>query len=279
MVHTDKDQEESLAKILSKLEELGYVARTARAQAAVSAEADKPKLIAPHGGELVNRLVSDDARAALADKAKGLPSVQLDERTESDVELIAVGAFSPLKGFMNEKDYLRVVREMRLENGLPWSVPITLAVSEDDAKRIQPGKALALKAQDGRIVAVMEVTDTYRPDKEQEAREVYRTTEGKHPGVAYVKSTGPVYVGGEIQVLERPQHPYTRALGNSFPPLTGPRVRLEGISGSPPRLTDLPPGCRFAARCPHAMPVCREQAPALRYYPQHQSEAACHLLN
>jgi 3'-phosphoadenosine 5'-phosphosulfate synthase len=208
VVHTDKEtKEESLAKILSKLEELGYVAKTARAQAVASAELDKPKLIAPHGGELINRLVADEARAALADKARGLPSVRLDERTESDVELIAVGAFSPLKGFMNEKDYLRVVREMRLENGLPWSVPITLAVSEEDAKRIQPGKPVALAAQDGRIVAVMEVTDTYRPDKEQEAREVYRTTEGKHPGVAYVKGTGPVYVGGEIQVLERPQAP------------------------------------------------------------------------
>lgn len=125
VVHTDKEsKEESLAKILSKLEELGYVGRRAGVQVA-AAEGEKAKLIAPHGGELVNRLVADEAKAALADKAKGLPSVQLDERTESDVELIAVGAFSPLKGFMNEKDYLRVVREMRLENGLPWSVPIT----------------------------------------------------------------------------------------------------------------------------------------------------------
>jgi ATP sulfurylase/adenylyl-sulfate kinase len=208
VVHTDKEtKEESLAKILSKLEELGYVGRRAGAQVGAAPEGEKAKLIAPHGGELVSRFVVDDAKAALADKAKGLPAVQLDERTESDVELIAVGAFSPLKGFMNEKDYLRVVREMRLENGLPWSVPITLAVSEEDAKRVQPGKPLALKAQDGRIVAVMDVTDTYRPDKELEAREVYRTTEGKHPGVAYVKSAGPVYVGGEIQVLERPQAP------------------------------------------------------------------------
>ncbi|MEO7221792.1 MAG: oligopeptide/dipeptide ABC transporter ATP-binding protein, partial [Devosia sp.] len=88
-----------------------------------------------------------------------------------------------------------------------------------------------------------------------------------------------VEVAPATSILTNPQHPYTRALGNSFPPLTGPRVRLEGISGAPPRLTDLPPGCRFAARCPHAMPVCREQAPELRFYPEHQSEAACHLLN
>lgn len=96
-------------------------------------------------------------------------------------------------------------------------------------------------------------------------------------GVMYSGELVEVAPSGSI--LTNPQHPYTKALGNSFPPLTGPRVRLEGISGTPPRLTDLPVGCRFAARCPYAMPVCREQAPALRFYPEHQSEAACHLLN
>ena len=80
-------------------------------------------------------------------------------------------------------------------------------------------------------------------------------------------------------ILTNPQHPYTRALGNSFPPLTGARVRLEGIAGTPPRLTDLPQGCRFAPRCPHAMDVCRQVSPELRQYPEHRSEAACHLLN
>ena len=96
-------------------------------------------------------------------------------------------------------------------------------------------------------------------------------------GVMYSGELVEVAPSGSI--LTNPQHPYTKALGNSFPPLTGPRVRLEGISGTPPRLTDLPVGCRFAARCPYAMPVCREQAPALRFHPEHQSEAACHLLN
>lgn len=211
VVHTDKEtKEESLAKILGKLEELGYVSRSSGVPAAATTargEGEKAKLIAPHGGELINRFANDDEKQKLAEKAKTLPVIKLDERTESDVELIAVGAFSPLKGFMNEKDYLRVVREMRLENGLPWSVPVTLAVSEEQGKTIQPGQQVALQAQDGRLVAVLEITDTYRPDKEQEAREVYRTTEDKHPGVAYVKSTGPVYVGGEIRVLERPQAP------------------------------------------------------------------------
>ncbi len=88
-----------------------------------------------------------------------------------------------------------------------------------------------------------------------------------------------VEIAPAASILTDPQHPYTRALGNSFPPLTGPRVRLEGIAGTPPGLSKLPPGCRFAPRCPHAMAICHTQKPELRYYPDHQSEAACHLLN
>src|SRR5262249_35267086 len=159
-------------------------------------------LVAPHGGELIQRFALGAERASLAEEAKGLLAIDLDERTESDVELIAVGAFSPLKGFMGSKDYLRVVREMRLENGLPWSIPVTLAVTGAQAERISVGSRAALRARDGRLVAVIDVSDKWTPDKELEAREVYRTTEDKHPGVAYLKSTGGVYVGGEIRALE-----------------------------------------------------------------------------
>ncbi|WIY53581.1 ABC transporter ATP-binding protein [Devosia sp. YIM 151766] len=88
-----------------------------------------------------------------------------------------------------------------------------------------------------------------------------------------------VEVAPAASILTHPLHPYTRALGNSFPPLTGPRVRLEGIAGTPPDLRALPEGCRFAPRCPRAMDICRVQAPELRYYSEHRSEAACHLLN
>ena len=103
--------------------------------------------------------------------------------------------------------------------------------------------------------------------------------------IEFCDRIGVMYSGELVEIapaesiLTNPQHPYTRALGNSFPPLTGARVRLEGIAGTPPRLTDLPQGCRFAPRCPHAMDVCRQVSPALRPYPEHRSEAACHLLN
>jgi len=206
VVETDKEtKEQSLAKILAKLEELGFIHRAATASG-TAAGATK-KLIVPHGGELVDRWVHGAEKERLAEKAKSLAAITLDERAAADVENIAVGAFSPLKGFMTSKDYLRVVREMRLENGLIWSVRITLAVSEVQAASIGVGTELALRMPDGRNVAVLEVSDKFVPDKDLEAREVYRTTEDKHPGVAYLKRSGDVYIGGEIRVLERPFAP------------------------------------------------------------------------
>jgi sulfate adenylyltransferase/3'-phosphoadenosine 5'-phosphosulfate synthase len=198
-------KEASLAKIMAKLEEVGYV--PGRGAAVAFAAPGAKKLTLPHGGELVNRLVAGAAKETLDERAKGLFAVSLDERSESDVEMIAVGAFSPLKGFMNSKDYLRVVREMRLENGLPWSMPITLAIPAEDAARVAVGSQVALKARNGRLVAILDVSDKFTPDKELEAREVYKTTESKHPGVAHLMSTGSVYLGGELHVMERPAEP------------------------------------------------------------------------
>jgi sulfate adenylyltransferase/3'-phosphoadenosine 5'-phosphosulfate synthase len=208
VVETDKEtKEQSLAKILAKLEELGYVPRASVVEAAEGAAHGK-RLVLPHGGELVDRWVHGAGeKERLVEKAKSLPAIVLDERAAADVENIAVGAFSPLKGFMTSKDYLRVVREMRLENGLVWSVPIALAVSQAQAEQIRIGAEVALRMPDGRNVGILEVSDKYVPDKELEAREVYRTTEDKHPGVAYLKSSGDVYVGGEIRVWERPFAP------------------------------------------------------------------------
>src|SRR6266540_675133 len=205
IVQTDQEtKEQSLAKIIAKLEELDYIHHAVTSR---EAQTVAKRLVAPHGGELIDRWAHGAAKEQLAERAKTLSAITLDERGAADVENIAVGAFSPLKGFMTSKDYLRVVREMRLENGLVWSVPITLAVSHQLAESIRVGAEVALRMPDGRNVAVLEVSDKFVPDKELEAREVYRTTEDKHPGVAYLKSSGDVYIGGEIRVLERPFSP------------------------------------------------------------------------
>jgi sulfate adenylyltransferase/3'-phosphoadenosine 5'-phosphosulfate synthase len=196
-VHTDvESKEESLARIVRKLEELGFAPGRA---GTVTGSPGSSQLIAPHGGELVDRFVA----AAPADVAQ-LPVLALDERAESDLEMIASGAFSPLKGFFNSKDYLRVVREMRLENGLPWPLPITLAASPEATRGLAPGSRAALRARDGRLVGVIEVSDLWSPDKDLEAKEVYGTTDEQHPGVATLRSAGSVYIGGEVQVFERP---------------------------------------------------------------------------
>lgn len=103
--------------------------------------------------------------------------------------------------------------------------------------------------------------------------------------IEFCDRIGVMYSGELVEVapaetiLANPSHPYTRALGNSFPPLTGPRVRMDGIPGTPPDLRSMPDGCRFAPRCPHAMEICRTVAPELRTYTERRSEAACHLLN
>ncbi len=98
-----------------------------------------PDSIAPHGGTLINRIATPDQRAEFLDKAEYLPRVQLDERAVSDLELIAIGGFSPLTGFMEQPDYDRVVNEMHLANGLPWSIPVTLSVTEEVAEPLKEG--------------------------------------------------------------------------------------------------------------------------------------------
>ena len=200
-VHTDREsKEESLARIVRKLEELGFIAVPAGSPAGstvLATAVGKSCLIAPHGGELVNRFIKGDAS-----EAANLPTLDLDERAESDLAMLASGAFSPLKGFMNSKDYLRVVREMRLENGLPWPLPITLAASPEVAQGLAVGARVGLRARDGRLVATMDVADVWSPDKDLEASEVYRTTDADHPGVAFLRASGSMYIGGEIQVYE-----------------------------------------------------------------------------
>ncbi|GIW41204.1 MAG: sulfate adenylyltransferase [Candidatus Binatia bacterium] len=162
--------------------------------------------IAPHGGTLVNRIVSEEERRRWLGEARRMRGLRLGRRHVSDVEMIAVGAFSPLEGFLDREEYESVVETMRLPNGLPWSIPITLQVSEKEADGVRAGEFLALFEEgDGEPLAVLEVRDVYRPDKENEAEKVYRTRDAAHPGVAAVYEMGDVYLGGRLHVLRRPR--------------------------------------------------------------------------
>ena len=157
----------------------------------------------PHGGALVDRILPADARRDAQQRANGLTKLALSPVNLSDLELIAIGAYSPLTGFMNQGDYASVVRDMRLTNGLVWSIPITLAVSPDVADGIREGHEVALCEGD-RPLAVMTVTEKYAYDKQEEAAQVYRTTDEAHPGVARLYRQGDVLLGGSIWLFDRP---------------------------------------------------------------------------
>lgn len=159
--------------------------------------------IAPHGGILVNRIATLDQRQEFFDKAESLPRVQLSDRSISDLQMIAIGALSPLKGFMNEADYRSVVKQMRLSNGLPWSVPITLSVAEAVADTLTEGTLVRLDTPAGEFAGILELAEKYRYSKEEEALNVYRTDDLKHPGVQVVDQSGPVNLAGEVWLLER----------------------------------------------------------------------------
>ncbi len=163
--------------------------------------------IAPHGGVLVNRVVSADQKQVFLEKADFLPRLRLDERTTSDLEMIAIGGFSPLVGFMGQADYLRVVDEMHLVSGLPWAIPVTLSVTAAEAAPLKEGSLIRLDDLAGNFIGVLELTEKYQYSKTHEALQVYRTNDEKHPGVAVVYQQGEVNLAGPIWLLERQAHP------------------------------------------------------------------------
>lgn len=160
----------------------------------------------PHGGELVNRYVPEAESEEFLKNAEGLKSLILSDWSLSDLELIAIGGFSPLTGFMGKKDYMSVVKNLRLSNGIVWSIPITLPVTEEEANQLEIGEELALKGADGVIYGMLQLQETFTYDKEQEALQVYGTTDEEHPGVKKIYDKGNVYIGGPIKLLNRPGH-------------------------------------------------------------------------
>jgi sulfate adenylyltransferase len=161
-----------------------------------------PHSITPHGGTLINRPLEGTARDEAIAVAQRSPRITLDDIALSDLELIATGAFSPLTGFLGSADYMRVVTEMRLANGIVWSIPITLAVSEDEAEQLRDGEPVALYDEANQLVGLLELSERFRYDPELEAQHVYRTTDAAHPGVARLYRQGPVLLGGDIWLIE-----------------------------------------------------------------------------
>jgi sulfate adenylyltransferase len=159
----------------------------------------------PHGGSLITRLAPDEERERWLDEAGKLVSIQLGEKALADLECLAVGAFSPLEGFMVRADYQAVLKDMRLDSGLVWSIPVTLPADDDQVRRLKGAENVALVAGDSGPLAILHLEEVYHYDKDDEAWHIYRTQDPAHPGVDQLHSQGGFLLGGRVTVLRLPE--------------------------------------------------------------------------
>ena len=182
----------------------------------------------PHGGLLRELYLGEATAEKEKVKAMDFKSWDMTDRQLCDIELILNGAFSPLDGFLNRDDYQGVLREMRLQSGLLWPIPINLDVTEQFAGSLSSGERVALRDREGVIIAILKVQDIWKPDKREEAESVYQTQEEAHPGVDYLfNHAHEVYLGGKLRGIEPPIHYDFRLLRDSPSELRG-RFRKLG---------------------------------------------------
>jgi len=163
--------------------------------------------IAPHGGDLVDLLVPEDRREATRAEADHLPKLVVNARELSDLEMLAVGALSPLAGFVGEADYVSVLETMHLSGGLAWAIPVTLSLTDDDVKRIGAGNSVALLSRErGDPIAVVDVAEVFKRDRQKEALGVYGTEDLEHPGVRALHDAGDFCLAGTVRALGLPEH-------------------------------------------------------------------------
>jgi sulfate adenylyltransferase len=158
----------------------------------------------PHGGALVHRILPPNEAQCWIESTPRYPSVTLGRRDLLDLELLAIGAYSPLTGFMIKADYNMVVNDMRLQSGLPWTLPITLAVSREAASPLREDAPVILRAPDGTPCGLLELRERYGYDRAHQARHVFKTEDPSHPGVRALGEQGDVLLGGPIWLFRPP---------------------------------------------------------------------------
>jgi len=173
-------------------------------------------LVPPHGGNLVSRLVEGEELVEVQRRARELPMVRMTSRETSDLIMIGIGAFSPVDGFMGRKDWERVCKEFKTAKGIFWPIPITLSVSTDVASGLREGGEVALiDVESSELMGSMRIEEKYTIDKPYECKQIFRTDDPKHPGVAKVLAQGEFNIAGPVQVLSeldyRDQFPYLYA--------------------------------------------------------------------
>jgi sulfate adenylyltransferase len=162
-------------------------------------------MIPAHGGRLVNRIAQGEQRTDLMTRASSAPRLQLNNRELADLEMIGVGAMSPLEGFMNRADLHSVVHDCRLANGVVWPLAVTLSNKGVDLKA---GDFIALVDENDNLLGTMDVDQLYSYDKKEEAEGTLGTSDDAHPGMGYLNSIGDEYVAGNIWVLNLPEHDF-----------------------------------------------------------------------
>ncbi|MCX6556907.1 MAG: sulfate adenylyltransferase [Candidatus Aminicenantes bacterium] len=160
-------------------------------------------IVKPHGGTLIQRILSEKERSAILSCQEQFVSLEIDEEKAIEIQNIASGVFSPLQGFMNQEDYREVIQHSRLASGHAWTLPIVLAVDERQAKKIVKNETIILKTPKA-AVASMLIEDIFTWDFEEYAQNVYGTLDGKHPGVSGLKALSKYFVGGTINFLSDP---------------------------------------------------------------------------
>src|SRR5436190_11950718 len=164
--------------------------------------------IEPHGGTLVDLLVTGDEAKTLAAEAANYPKIVVNDRELADLEMMATGALSPLTGFVGEADYRSILDSMHLSSGVAWTIPVTLSLDDENYKKVGGADAVALVSVDNpdEILAVVEVAEIYKRDREAEAQGVYLTTDIEHPGVKAVYDAGDFCLAGTVKALTLPRH-------------------------------------------------------------------------
>lgn len=162
----------------------------------------------PHGGHLVNRVLSGSRRSRLLEESSGLKNITISDDLSRDIENIANGVFSPLEGFVCQDDYNEILYRKRLTNGLPWTIPIVLDISSEDAAEIDEGDDIILG--NSQPAAVMHVEEKYGYDRRAMAEQVFGTNDKAHPGVAKTYGMKEVLLGGKIELLNETKTPYYR---------------------------------------------------------------------
>ncbi|MBE3109541.1 MAG: sulfate adenylyltransferase [Acidobacteria bacterium] len=167
-------------------------------------------MIQPHGGKLVDRVLSGKKRDEALARAARLPRLAIDSELVSDVENIAVGVYNPLEGFLGEADFRGVLAGMRLQNDVPWTVPIVLDTDRETAARLKTGEEILLAAEDGRPVALLHLQEKYAYDKGETADKVFGTRDPAHPGVAKVLGMKDILLAGPVDLIDVTPTPFDR---------------------------------------------------------------------